>query len=376
MTVLMSALGERAQGEGGGAKETAERHPSGLSTGNDPFGQRPENFSIVTPTSADTHFESSRKLTNDESKVESAQPFDVHNPSCSHDDTLPSGEVYIQEAMDKLPKRCLLCRGIGTPSTCGSLVPVRVNGEEGAVHHACAVWAPQVYESEDALGVKTYNNLDSEWTRSQSQPCTACFALGAAVSCAQPGCQASYHLPCAVRSTDVILNKETFELWCPKHSILRSDDDQDMEVEGEEAFACSKRVQRKNSRPSKAAEDDEDFCPYRKPRRSTVSTTSRRHRFQRSVLSSLPPETSQVKVPATLSYATSTAADNRVQRPRTDWQRHGNVWVKVVPPWWAEHRTIHFASKHLCFFKTANSYLSSVLSHWSFKLASQMFFDR
>ena len=35
-----------------------------------------------------------------------------------------------------------------------------------------------------------------------------------------------------------------------------------------------------------------------------------------------------------------------VQRARTDWQkRDDNTWVKVVPPWWAEHKTVHFASK-------------------------------
>lgn len=35
------------------------------------------------------------------------------------------------------------------------------------------------------------------------------------------------------------------------------------------------------------------------------------------------------------------------QRPRTDWQkRERNLWVKVVPPWWCEQRTVHFASMY------------------------------
>jgi hypothetical protein len=34
------------------------------------------------------------------------------------------------------------------------------------------------------------------------------------------------------------------------------------------------------------------------------------------------------------------------QRPRTDWQRRGpSNWVKVVPPWWCEQKTVHFANK-------------------------------
>ena len=37
---------------------------------------------------------------------------------------------------------------------------------------------------------------------------------------------------------------------------------------------------------------------------------------------------------------------SEAQRPRTDWQKKDeNTWVKVVPPWWCEHRTVHFASE-------------------------------
>lgn len=43
--------------------------------------------------------------------------------------------------------------------------------------------------------------------------------------------------------------------------------------------------------------------------------------------------------------STSKGAKGIVQRPRTDWQRRGpTTWVKVVPPWWAEQKTVHFAS--------------------------------
>ena len=345
----VEAQGERCKGPG----ETVERNPSGDHImGNDPLGQRPENFTIVTPTSIDIHFESSRKMTNDESKIELTQSYSVHD----------------KEALSKDLPSCALCRGLGTPTTCGSLVPVCINGQEAAVHHACAVWAPQVYESEDPVGAKTYNNLESEWTRSQSQSCEACLALGAAICCAQPGCQVSYHLPCAVHSADVLLDKDTFELWCPMHAHLPSDDEQQPFLE-DEAFAASfhKIVQRKNSRTGKTAEEDEDFCPYRRPRRNAAA--SRRHRFQRVNRSSTPAGAGagagaqQVKRHTTYApYATSTT-DNRVQRPRTDWQRHGHIWVKVVPPWWAEHRTIHFASKS---FKLLFKPLFTHIHKWSY----------
>lgn len=42
---------------------------------------------------------------------------------------------------------------------------------------------------------------------------------------------------------------------------------------------------------------------------------------------------------------TSKGPKGIVQRPRTDWQRRGpTTWVKIVPPWWAEQKTVHFAS--------------------------------
>jgi len=41
------------------------------------------------------------------------------------------------------------------------------------------------------------------------------------------------------------------------------------------------------------------------------------------------------------------------QRSRTDWQqRDEHTWVKIVPPWWLEHKTIHFATRvHRDLFK-------------------------
>lgn len=39
-------------------------------------------------------------------------------------------------------------------------------------------------------------------------------------------------------------------------------------------------------------------------------------------------------------------ASSDAQRPRTDWQKRDDfTWLKVVPPWWCEHRTVHFASE-------------------------------
>lgn len=56
------------------------------------------------------------------------------------------------------------------------------------------------------------------------------------------------------------------------------------------------------------------------------------------------------RAPALLPAAAATSKRQRStgepQRSRTDWQkRDENTWTKVVPPWWAEHKTVHFASE-------------------------------
>ena len=41
---------------------------------------------------------------------------------------------------------CVFCGSSGTPRTCGTLVGVKLGEQRTAVHHACALWAPQVYQ--------------------------------------------------------------------------------------------------------------------------------------------------------------------------------------------------------------------------------------
>jgi hypothetical protein len=43
------------------------------------------------------------------------------------------------------PQQCLFCGGLGSTSMCGALNPAIIDGEQGAVHHLCAIWAPGCY---------------------------------------------------------------------------------------------------------------------------------------------------------------------------------------------------------------------------------------
>lgn len=53
-----------------------------------------------------------------------------------------------------LPHQCLFCGGLGTTSTCGALNPAIIDGEPGAVHHLCAIWAPGCYLPEVSAGCR------------------------------------------------------------------------------------------------------------------------------------------------------------------------------------------------------------------------------
>ena len=43
---------------------------------------------------------------------------------------------------------CAFCGTLGTPRSCGGLSAVTLDSRPAAVHHACALWAPQVYQPE------------------------------------------------------------------------------------------------------------------------------------------------------------------------------------------------------------------------------------
>jgi hypothetical protein len=283
---------------------------------------------------------------------------------------------------------CAFCGTAGTPNTCGALVAVRLGDQQVAVHHACALWAPQVYQPQVRFfyiyfsthpnihlrvisffisilqDCDEYLNLESEWRHSQNRRCFVCNSNGAAVTCTSAGCRAAYHLPCAAIARNVTLDKTSFELWCPKHAPVH-------DTHSEEEEFGTGRSRQYNRRASGIAADefDEEFSPSHsgsRPRRNAA--LSRKHRYQRNVDGATSSGVSAARDRAAVVAATAAAAvavSDRTQRPRTDWQRQGDAWVKVVPPWWCEHRTIHFASKsfNALYLK---SFLVATAKHISF----------
>jgi hypothetical protein len=178
---------------------------------------------------------------------------------------------------------------------------------------------------------------------SKAMKCCKCGLNGAFVKCEYPGCHASYHLPCAHSATDVVLQGDLGHLWCPKHTILgklmnmvscikpfrfnRYTFDistPDIADSDSEEVKCMT----KNENP--VYDTDEEFAPGAKSRVS-------KHKSRQ-----------EVKVNSKkLNKGVNRSKDDKcaIYRPRTDWQKRGNnLWVKIVPPWWCEQKTVHFAS--------------------------------
>jgi hypothetical protein len=185
-----------------------------------------------------------------------------------------------------------------------------------------------------------YCKLGAEVVRSQNCLCDACGGNGASVRCTHSSCRGTWHLPCAIAARNVLLERDSFEAWCPAHA--RSTPRQDF---GGYTNTASRsqggRFHSTDTHHQRSFDGgDEDYVEpgsSRRPRRA--ASLSRKHRFARA---QAPRAVSQS---AAEIAAAAMAVSDRVQRPRTDWQRHGDIWVKVVPPWWCDQRTIHFASE-------------------------------
>jgi hypothetical protein len=156
------------------------------------------------------------------------------------------------------------------------------------MHHLCGTLALRGDHA-----TMNMEDLKDALEEARMRCCRVCSEPGAFIRCCYGDCLRWYHLNCSMNATDVVVDTASGQLFCPKHTVPDSDDSHEIDAE----FG-QKQKKHRSSNPLK------------------ISGQKRR------------------KQP------------HSVQRPRTDWQRRGpNSWVKVVPPWWAEQKTIHFANK-------------------------------
>lgn len=103
---------------------------------------------------------------------------------------------------------CAMCGG----STSSTDEEVATDADV-AVHRLCALWSPEVVQREDG----EISNVSSACRRGQQLKCAICRKTGATLGCAEANCQRSYHYPCARRHEDVLLDTDTWALYCPIH---------------------------------------------------------------------------------------------------------------------------------------------------------------
>ncbi|KAK9853642.1 hypothetical protein WJX84_007609, partial [Apatococcus fuscideae] len=92
------------------------------------------------------------------------------------------------------------------------------NGREVFVHRACALWSPEVFQTDKG----TLKNIKAALTRSTSVRCEHCGHKGATLGCRVSACPCSYHLPCA-QPAGCALYLSQYLLACPRHRAVFSE---------------------------------------------------------------------------------------------------------------------------------------------------------
>ncbi|KAL8106702.1 BRCA1-associated RING domain protein 1 [Apium graveolens] len=95
----------------------------------------------------------------------------------------------------------------------GSLKPFS-NGIH--VHKMCIDWTPQVYYEGDYI-----RNLESELARASKLKCSMCGLKGAGLGCFMKSCRRSYHVPCAIKTSDCRWDFDDFLMTCPVHKSVK-----------------------------------------------------------------------------------------------------------------------------------------------------------
>jgi hypothetical protein len=113
--------------------------------------------------------------------------------------------------MDGAPLECAFC---AAPAGADGLGPLLgpVSGTDYYVHRACALWAPEVHESEDGALRRVLEAL----RRGRQLRCAACGRRGAALGCRVERCPRSLHVACALAASAALYADHTAA--CAEHA--------------------------------------------------------------------------------------------------------------------------------------------------------------
>jgi len=84
------------------------------------------------------------------------------------------------------------------------------------VHHACAMWAPEVYWDRKAMELKSFYR---SFLRGRRQSCSACNERGATVACCIESCTEAFHFLCLASAQCTVRVSARMD-FCPSHHKL------------------------------------------------------------------------------------------------------------------------------------------------------------
>lgn len=229
------------------------------------------------------------------------------------DDMIKTRNSMSVSVCDDPSRSCQLCRMGNKGKELGKVLCFQnsTGGTSIYLHHSCANFA--VCNKEFVV-----EDLVDALDMASRRRCGICSQLGACVQCSYGECDKWYHLHCSTNATDVVVDIPQGYLFCPKHTVPDSDESE--EVGSEHGKNRIKKFVEYDM--------DDDFALSRKKPRTSVGTSRGKKKVSNQRESS------------------GKGKGDGAQRPRTDWQRRGsNTWMKIVPPWWSEQKTVHFANK-------------------------------
>jgi len=115
---------------------------------------------------------------------------------------------------DSLPqdeRKCAFCHAVGDGNSDGPARLLNYDVDKW-VHLNCALWAPEVYETQNGALMQ----VDVALTKSMAVTCVRCHKTGASIRCFKPRCTNVYHMSCALLDKCMFLKDKSF--FCCTHA--------------------------------------------------------------------------------------------------------------------------------------------------------------
>ncbi|XP_042749635.1 PHD finger protein 7-like, partial [Lagopus leucura] len=121
-----------------------------------------------------------------------------------------------QEAAGSMEPACVLCGRVDEHS---SILGHKVQIGGFYFHTFCALFANGLYQRVEGSIKTGFRTEDLVRTMKQAEQtlCFVCGNLGASITCADPGCDRSFHLPCASEGECVTKHTAEFRAFCWEH---------------------------------------------------------------------------------------------------------------------------------------------------------------